>query len=233
MHKRSAIGSVLVALVLGCPLAQAEGLRLGVQTGIAQWNVDWDVRLIDQKGTLEPSAQAGLGVLGQYIFDAPAEGERPFFVGFELGFAGAGVSHSETIDVLDVPTATELDISWSADALWLVGYDFGRVSAFLAGGGSYIASDLSVSGAGLAGNDQNNHLGFKLAPGVEISIGESSTVLVRADYALYQAKKYTGSGASAGLDFNVDIDVTPRLFDIRVAWVYEFDRMTLSRLFDR
>ena len=236
MNKRSAIGAAIraatVVLVLGCLPAQADALRLGVQAGLKQWNVDWDVRLIDQKGAMEPDTQASVGVLGQYIFEAPAEGERPFFVGFELGLAQEGVSHSETVDILEVPVDAQVDVTWSTDALWIVGYDFGRVSAFLAGGGSYIASELEVSGAGLTGADQNNHFGWKIAPGVEIALGESSSLLVRADYALYQAKKYTGSAPTLG-DVNVDIDVTPRLFDVRVAWVYEFESMSLPRLFGR
>lgn len=232
MDKRSAIGAATIALALGCLSAQADALRLGVQAGLKQWNVDWDVRLIDQKGALEPDTQASVGVLGQYIFEAPeAEGERPFFVGFELGFAQEGVSHSETVDI-GVPVDSKMDVTWSMDALWIVGYDFGRVSAFLAGGGSYIASELEVSGDGLTGTDQNNHLGWKIAPGVEIALGESSSLLVRADYALYQAKKYTGR-VPPPLDLNADIDVTPRLFDVRVAWVYKFESMSLPRLFGR
>ena len=231
MNKRSAIGAATVAFALGCLPAQADALRLGVQAGLKQWNVDWDVRLIDQKGAMEPDTQASVGVLGQYIFEAPeAEGERPFFVGFELGLAQEGVSHSETVDI-GVPVDSQMDVTWSMDALWIVGYDFGRVSAFLAGGGSYIASEIEVSGDGLTGVDQNNHLGWKIAPGVEIALGESSSLLVRADYALYQAKKYTGHVPP--LDLNADIDVTPRLFDVRVAWVYKFESMTLPRLFGR
>lgn len=233
MNRCPAIGTALVVLALGCPLASADGLRLGVQAGLERWDVDLDVQLVNQSGTLETGFEPGIGVLGQYIFRAPAEEERPFFVGFELGYAAQNVSEASTFDVAGVPVETTADVSWSLDALWLAGYDFGRVSAFVAGGGSYMASELTASGAGLSGQDQNTHIGFKIAPGVEIKLNEASSLIVRADYALYQAKKYTGSGSNLGIDLDIDIDVQPRMFDVRVAWVYEFRNVSLPRLFGR
>lgn len=233
MNGRPAIGIALLGFALVCPVASADGLRLGVQAGLERWNVDLDVQLVDQSGTIEADFAPGVGVLGQYIFRAPAEDERPFFVGFELGYAAQNISEAGTFDVSGVPVETTADISWSVDALWLAGYDFGRVSAFVAGGGSYLASELTAAGAGLSGRDQNTHIGFKVAPGVEIKLNDSSALLVRVDYARYQDKKYTGSGSNLGLDLDIDINVQPRLFDVRVAWVYEFRNLSLPRLFGR
>ena len=126
MNGRPAIGIALLGFALVCPVASADGLRLGVQAGLERWNVDLDVQLVDQSGTIEADFAPGVGVLGQYIFRAPAEDERPFFVGFELGYAAQNISEAGTFDVSGVPVETTADISWSVDALWLAGYDFGR-----------------------------------------------------------------------------------------------------------
>lgn len=212
------------AALCGGLASAADGtFRLGPQVGTDTWETALDVPLVMASGNLEPGAKANVGVLGQYIMGGRSREEQDFFVGFEANWSGKSVSHSSTFSVADVPVEVTGDISWRFDLLWLVGYDFGRVRAMLGGGGSYMASDIAASGAGLAGEDSNAHLGWKLAPGIEVELGPSSSVLLRVGYALYQSKKYTASAANLpGLDVDVDIDVDPRVVDFRVAWVYKF-----------
>lgn len=85
----------------------------------------------------------------------------------------------------------------------------------------------------MTATDENNHLGWKLAPGVEIELNEHSSLLVRANYALYQGKKYTGALDAGGFSSNVDIDISPRLFDVCVAWIYKFGAGGLTGVFGR
>ena len=109
----------------------------------------------------------------------------------------------------------------------------GRVSAFLAGGGSYVGGEITARGTGWSATDENAHLGWKLAPGIEIELGESSALLVRANYALYQTKKYTSALNVGTFSSNVDLDLSPRLFDVRVAWIHKFGAGGLKGLFGR
>ena len=230
MNYRSAVCCAIVSLGLA-PVAHAgEGLRLGVQGGIGQWEMNLNVPLLSRSETLDPDFAPAVGVVGQYIFQ---DSGQDYFVGFEAAVAQENLSHSQMFDVADVPVSVANDVNWSIDALWLVGYDFGKVRGFLSGGGTYIGSELTVSGAGITAIDENTHLGWKIGPGIEIDLGNSSTLLVRANYGLHQGKKYTGSTLLGGMDFNVDVDLEPRFFEVRVAWVYEFGSVGLSDIFKR
>lgn len=232
MYKPSMICCVLaLAGICGGQPAAADELRLGVQAGLEQWDVDIVVPILNRSDRLEPGAEPALGVVGQYLFAAEAPTERTMLVGLEAGFSMENVSHAQSFDVADIPVDVQADISWTFDVLWLLGYDFGRVSAFLGGGGSYMAGEVAASGAGLTASDENTHLGWKLSPGVEIELSESSALLVRANYAIYQGKKYTGALNTGTFASNVDIDISPRLFDVRVAWIYKFDSGGLTGLF--
>ena len=233
MNKCSRICGALALIGVCGGQAAAEGLRLGVQAGLERWDMDIAVPVLRQSDRLSPSTTSAIGVVGQYLFTAESRTERTLLVGIEAGFSIENVSHTQAFDVADIPVDVAADISWSFDAMWLLGYDFGRVSAFLAGGGSYIDGEITASGAGLAATDENTHLGWKLAPGVEIELSESSALLVRANYALYQSKKYTGALNTATFSSNVDIDISPRLFDVRVAWIYKFGAGGLTGLFGR
>ena len=196
--------------------------RLGAHIGADQWDTALEVPLVSATGDLQPGFKANVGVLGQYVMAVGDASERDMFVGFEASWSGKNVAHRDTFMVADVPVATSGDIGWHLDLLWLVGYDFGRVSAALAGGASYMASEITATGAGLAGEDQNTHLGWKIAPGVEVELGPASALLLRVGYTLYQGKIYTAPGTTLGLPVDVDINVEPRLLDVRVGWVYRF-----------
>ena len=234
MKKPSTICCALALIgICGGQPAAAEGLRLGVQAGIEQWDMDISVPILNRSDRLEPSATPAIGVVGQYLFTAESPTERTMLVGFEAGFSIENVSHTQGFDVADIPVDVEADISWSFDVLWLLGYDFGRVSAVLGGGGSYMGGELTASGAGLSATDENTHLGWKLSPGVEIELSESSALLVRVNYAIYQSKKYTGALNTGISSTNVDIEIAPRLFDVRVGWIYKFGSGGLTGLFGR
>ena len=234
MNKRSMICCALALIgICGGQPAAADELRLGVQAGIEQWKMDVAVPVLRQSDHLAPSAKPAIGVIGQYLFTAESPTERTMLVGVEAGFSVENVSHTQAFDGAGIPLDMAADIPWSFDVMWLLGYDFGRVSAFLAGGGSYIAGEITARGAGLSATDENAHLGWKLAPGVEIELSESSALLVRANYALYQSKKYTGALNAGAFSSNIDVDVSPRLFDVRVAWIYKFGTGGLTGLFGR
>ena len=219
MNNRLAVCCAIALLGLA-PLASAgDGLRLGVQGGIGQWEMDLGVPLLSRSDTLSPGFEPSLGVVAQYLFE---DGEQGYFVGFEAAFAQENVSHTQTFDVSGVPVSVTNDLNWGIDLLWLVGYDFGKVTGFLAGGGSYIGNELTASGAGVTASDENTHLGWKIGPGIEIDLGESSALLIRANYGLHQGKKYSGAVLLNGNNFNVDLDLEPRFFEVRVAWVREF-----------
>lgn len=226
MNIRSVLCAAAVAF--GGITANAEsGLRLGVQAGIEQWEVDLTVPVTEDTGTLDPDFRPAVGVLAQYLFDVDARGDGKFFVGFEAATSVENVDHTQPFNVVGVPVMATGKIPWSVDALWLMGYDYGPVAAFIAGGGSYAAGELAVAGLGLTGADENTHLGWKLAPGIEIKLGETSSLLVRANYGLYQSKKYTGAITDAtGNEINVDVDFEPRVFDLRVAWIYRFGALS-------
>lgn len=227
MKNRYAVCCAIALLSLALPASAGDGLRLGVQGGLGQWEMGLNVPVLSRSDTLSPDSEPALGVVAQYLFN---DNEQDYFVGFEAGFAQENISHTQTFDVADIPVSVTNDINWGVDLLWLVGYDFGKVTGFLAGGGSYIDSELTVDGAGIVASDGNNHIGWKIGPGVEIDLGNSA-VLIRANYGLHQGKKYTGSAVLGGTDFNVDVDLEPRFFEVRVAWVYEFGG--LSNLFKR
>ena len=233
MNKRFLICGAFALIGIGSQNAAAEGLRLGVQAGLEQWDMDIAVQILRREDRLEPSTSQAFGVVGQYLFTAEAATERAMLVGVEAGFSMENVSHTQDFDVADIPVDVDVEVPWSFDVLWLLGYDFGRVSAFLAGGGSYMGGEVTASGAGLTATDENNHLGWKLAPGVEIELNEFSSLLVRANYALYQGKKYTGALDTGDFSSNVDIDISPRVFDVRVAWIYRFGAGGLTGLFGR
>ncbi len=226
MNKRSAPLFFLLALVgLAGPLASAENsLRVGVQAGIGQWEEDVRARAVAASASLQTDAAATVGVVGQYLMRAGADdNQQGYFIGFEISAASQRVSEKKTIDVAvlgaSIPVAVTGDLNWNADLLWLAGYDFGRFSAFLAGGASYLGGDFSATGGGIAGSDSATHLGWKAGPGMEIELGKSSSLLVRANYGVYQSKTYSADAAG----FNVGIEVEPKVFDVRVAWVYNFD----------
>ena len=233
MNKCSIICGALALVGVCGGQAAAEGLRLGVQAGLEQWDMDISVPVLQRSDRLSPSTSPAIGVVGQYLFTAESPTERTMLVGIEAGFSVENVSHNQAFDVADIPVDVAADIPWSFDAMWLIGYDFGRVSAFLAGGGSYVSGEITASGAGLTATDENTHLGWKLAPGVEIELSESSALLVRANYALYQSKKYTGALNTGTFSSNVDIEIAPRLFDVRVAWIYKFGSGGLTGMFGR
>ena len=198
------------------PAGVADGLRIGLQGSVSQWHIDQGVQLLGQNESMESDFEPTLGFVGQYVFDDGSD--TGFFVGFEVDATPAGVSHEEVFNVGDVPVNVAADISWSMDLLWLMGYDFGKVSTMLAGGGSYMSGEITASGAGLTASDENSHAGWKVVPTVEIDLGRSSALMVRLGIGQYQTKKYTGRFAM--LDSDVDIDVEPRTIDVRVAWVY-------------
>lgn len=211
------------AIVLAGAANGADGtFRLGAHLGADQWDTALEVPLVSATGDLTPGFKANVGVLGQYVMAVGDASERDFFVGFEASWSGKNITHRDTFTVAEVPVVTTSDIGWHLDLLWLVGYDFGRVSAALAGGASYMASEITATGAGLAGDDQNMHLGWKIAPGVEVELGPASALFLRVGYTLYQGKIYTAPGATLGLPVDVDINVEPRLLDVRVGWIYRF-----------
>ena len=212
-----------LAALLAAGASAADGsFRLGAQVGADQWETALAVPLVMAAGDLQPGAKTNVGVIGQYIMATGDGSERDFFVGFEANWSGKNIAQRDTFDVAGVPVEVAGDIGWRFDLLYLVGYDFGRVSAVLGGGGSYMASEIMASGAGLAGEDSNTHLGWKLAPGIEVELGPSSSLLLRVGYTLYQSKKYTAPGGPLGLGIDVDIDVDPRVVDFRLAWIYTF-----------
>lgn len=209
------------ATVLAGVASAADGaFRLGAHLGADQWALE--APLVSATGDLEPGFKANVGVLGQYIMAVGDASDRDLFVGFEVGWSGRNIAHRDTFTVADVPTVVTNDIGWNLNLLWLVGYDFGRVSAALAGGASYMANEITATGSGLAGEDRNMHLGWKIAPGVEVELGPASALLFRVGYTQYQGKIYTAPGASLDLPVDVDINVEPRLLDVRVGWVYRF-----------
>lgn len=219
----SSFAALAIGLLIGplasadAPAGIADGLRIGVQGSVSQWNIDQGVQLLGQNESMQSDFEPSLGFVGQYVFD-DGGADTGFFFGFEVDATPAGVSHSETFSVAGVPVDVAADISWNLDLLWLLGYDFGKVSAMLAGGGSYMSGEISASGAGLTASDENSHVGWKVMPTVEIDLGKSSALMVRLGIGQYQTKKYTGRFAM--LNSDVDIDVEPRTVEVRVAWVY-------------
>lgn len=230
MKNRYAVYCAIASLSLALPASAGDGLRLGVQGGVGQWEMGLNVPVLSRTDTLSPDFEPGLGVIAQYLF---GDNEQGYFVGFEASFARENVSHTQMFDVSGVPVSVTNDLNWGLDVVWLAGYDFGKVTGFLAGGGSYIGSELTVDGAGLVASDENTHIGWKIGPGIEIDLGSSSALLVRANYGIHQGKKYTGSAVLGGTNFNVDVDLEPRIFEVRVAWVYEFGGGGLSNIFKR
>lgn len=216
-------GLAASAALLGGAASAADGaFRLGAHLGTDRWDTGLEVPLVSASGNLQPGFKTNVGVLGQYIMAAGDGSERGFFVGFEANWSGKNIAHRDTFAVAEVPVVTTGDIGWHLDLLWLVGYDFGRISAVLAGGASYMTNEIVATGAGLAGEDRNMHLGWKIAPGVEVELGPASALFLRVGYTQYQSKIYTAPGASLSLPVDVDINVEPRLFDVRVGWVWRF-----------
>ena len=226
MNVRPVLCAAAVAFS-GLAASAESGLRIGVQAGIEQWEMDLGVPLTNDTGVLDPDFGLSFSVLGQYLFDVDAGGDGNFFVGFEGAATVENVDHSQPFSVVGVPITANGKIPWSLDALWLMGYDFGQVTAFISGGGSYAAGELVVEGSGLTATDENLHLGWKFAPGVEIELSETSSLMLRVNYGLYQSKKYTGAlPLTMGDPINVDVDFEPRVFDLRVAWVHRFDTLS-------
>ena len=224
MNKRSVPLSLIALIGLAGPWANAENtLRVGIQAGIGQWEEDVGAQLVDVGTSLKADAEATIGIVGQYLMGVGADADEGYFVGFEVGAAQENFSEKDAVEVeffgSPFAVAVEGDLKWSVDLLWLAGYDFGRVSAFLAGGASYVGGDFSASVADIAESDSATHLGWKVGPGVEIDLGKSSTLLVRANYGVYQGKTYSApvSGRSVG------VSVEPKVFDVRVAWTYHFN----------
>ena len=213
---------------LSGPLANAEGaFRVGLQAGLPQWEEEVGVQIPDQPPTLvEPDAAAAVGAVGQYMVRANPDAERSFYIGFEASALAEGVSHSQDVVVLGIPVNAVADIAWSTDLLWLGGYDFGAYSVYVGAGASAVSTELTVSAFGLTGNASKTHLGWKLAPGVEIDIGPSQSVLIRASYGVYRSETYSDPSVT-GL---VSLSVEPKVFDLRVAWVYTIDTASLFGL---
>ena len=208
--------AALAACGLVAPSANAEdGFLLGAQAAVGRWQQDINAQLLDASGTLKTDAGGSVGVIGQYIRRSSAPAESGYFMGFEASASLENVSETETFMVLGIPATVTGDVSWSADLLWLGGYDFGRISAFFAGGVSFLGNEVTVRVADLTGGDESTHIGWKLGPGVVVDLGARQSLLVRANYGIYQDKTYRDQG--------VPLDLEPQTFDVRVAWVYRFD----------
>ena len=216
--------SYCLALAVGlpmAPLANADGLRIGLQGSVAQWDTDWNVQALRQNESMESDFEPSFGVLAQYVFSANED--NGFFVGFEVDAARADAAQRNTFAIGGVPVVVGADVSWNVDVLWLMGYDFGKVSAVLAGGGSYMSAEMVASGSGSTIRDENAHVGWKIVPTVEIDLGKSSALMVRLGVGRYQTKSYNGLLERLGA--GGDINVEPRTVDVRVAWVYRVDRL--------
>ena len=227
LRSRTCCAMALIGLIRFA--AAEDGFRVGAQAALEQWNIDLGLVVLNQYDGLEPSAKPAFGALAQYLFELESESESSMFVGFEAGVAGRSLSHAQEITVAAVPVKVTGEIRSSWDALWVVGWDFGRVTAFVTGGGSLAKAELAASGAGLQGSDQNSHFGWKIAPGVEIDVGESSVLQARAIYARYQGKKYTASATQLGGGADVDVDFEPRAVGVQIAWLYKVGRLFGSR----
>lgn len=198
----------------GSSAQTADGLRLGVQGVYSQWDVDVAAPLLDASDAISAGAPA-FGVLAQYRFGADEAAERNYFVGVELGLRTESLSESQTFLVNDVPATVTTDASLSADVLWLVGYDFGKATAMVTTGVTFLFNDIEANALGLRGADENKHVGWRVGPGVEVDITESSSLIARANYTLYKEKSYTDQGLT--------LKVKPRGLDVGVAWVYKAD----------
>ncbi len=212
-----ALASLAIAALAG-PVARGE-FRVGLQTGISQWKQDLDVQLFDASGSLKASGAGAAGVIGQYLIRANAEREPGYFIGFEASANQESASDRDTFVVLGTPATVTSELLWSTDLLWLGGYDFGQVAVFFSGGVGFVRGETEVTSLGQTGSDKNTHVGWKLGSGVELELGKSSMIQMRASYTIYQDKTYE--------DQDINLDVEPRAFDLRVSWVYRFSAARL------
>ena len=216
----TALLAALCAIAVATPAFAAEGgLRVGVQGTLSQSEMDIDVPVLRTTGSLDAAAP-GAGVLAQYIFGVDEQAEDGLFFGLEAGFAAETFSETRTFRVSDVPATVASEATWSADLLWLVGYDFGKLSAFASTGVTFAGNEIEAAALGLRGGDKNKHVGWKLGPGVAVDLGRSS-VIARASYTMFKPKNYTDRGLT--------LEIQPKRLDVSVAWVYKLDDVLFWR----
>lgn len=218
MNKRSlcpvAALAALGTVVSGASAHAGQELRLGVQGVYSQWDVDVAAPVLSVADTISAGAP-GLGVLAQYRFGADEAAERNYFVGLEVGLRTEGLGETQTFLVADVPATVETEASLSADVLWLAGYDFGKVTALVTTGITFLRNDIDASALGLRGQDANKHVGWRIGPGVEVDLTPSSSLIARANYTVYKEKSYTDQGLT--------LKVKPGGLDVGVAWMFKVD----------
>ena len=221
--------ALIAALWLGAPWAPAlgaeSGLRVGVQGTLGRLDIDIDAPVLGATGGMDGAAPS-VGVLAQYVFDVDEQAETGLFFGVEAGFATERFSETYAFHVNDAPASATSEAAWSADLLWLVGYDFGKLSAFASTGITFAGNEMDIVALGplgqrsQRGSDQNKHVGWKLGPGLAVDLGRSS-VVARVNYALFKPRNYTVQ--------RLTLEAHPTRLDINVAWVRKVDDLRFWR----
>lgn len=217
---------LIAALLLGFGAAThaEERLRFGVIGGFERWEEDASTPVPGvAPATLDGGADAAVGLVAQYM--ARHQEDGGFFIGIEASGAPENVSHTETVAFGGTNFEVTGNIDWNADLLWFGGYDFGRISPFLAVGASVVGGSGSVDFGGSTFEDEQIHIGWKLGPGVDVDLGNNMSLVIRATVGRYRNRTY----AAAGLP----VDVEPSVADVRIAWLYRFSAEDVLGIFSR
>ena len=224
--KSVAVASLALLGLFGVQSSVADEFRVGVQAGIPNWSMDVEVPLLGVSASVDPDVEPALGLVGQYIKRSDEESGKRFFVGFEAGFLVENGSGTQQLMLLGAPVDVEMEVDWTADVVWLAGYELGEVdlfgnpgdlSVFGSVGASYTHSEVGVTvpSLGLSGGDDAKHFGWNFGAGVEIDLGPSAALQVRANYKTYEERTYRDQGVS--------LDIEPGVVEVRASLLYKFD----------
>lgn len=216
-----ALAGIAFCVFAASSVGAEERFRVGISGGLESWEEDVSTLGV-APATLDLGAEPAPSVVAQYIIRAVGEGERGFYVGMEASGGGRSAEQSQTVTVpafggvpIDFTVTGQVD--WSADFMWFGGYDFGRWSAFVTGGASFVGGSGKVEFAGVTAEDEQVHVGWKFGPGVEFDLGNNMSLTGRVTLGQYRNRGYTAEGLP------VAVDVEPMVADARVTWLYRFD----------
>ena len=204
----------------------ADEFRVGAQAGLPGWGFDVAVPVLGQSTSVDADAEPSVGLVGQYIMRSGDGDDGDFYVGIEASFGAESASGMDRLTLLGTAVDVVAETTWVADVSWLAGFELGETAAFgnvgditVFGsiGATYAKGEIGVTlpDLGLTGGDEGKHFGLKVGAGVEVGIGESATLQVRANYAQYEDRAYRDQGVS--------LDVEPGAFEIRATLLYRVD----------
>lgn len=193
------------ALMGTAPAATAaEGLfQIGPQVGYSKTTITASVLGVSESGSEKGPS---IGLVARYTV--------PLDNGLLLG-VHAGINREFITDEESESGVTqEVSTQWSLDLMPRIGYRTGKATLSIAAGFSALQGDLEFSALGVSIQDENWHMGWKVAPGIDYQLNESVTLFSQVHYAEYGSETYNIVG--------IPIDLEPKTYGIRAGFLYGF-----------